>query len=138
MLRACTDGRLDSFVLHAATVRCVGRFYQPGMPAKTPSFNETLREESQGLADEWIAAADDEGADKAAGIEGERGIADPRSATFDAWPSPQKVLQVNSRAFVMRIYCRVFLCSFSPSPFVTSTPFSRFVCTAAELSYGIM
>ena len=53
------------------------------MPAETPTFNTTLCEESQALADKWAAAAAEEGE-----------LADPEEAKFAAWPSPQKVLKL--------------------------------------------
>lgn len=60
------------------------RFYAPGMPADTPTFNKSLCEESQGFADKWAMYA-------AAGAGEERDLPDPEKAKFAAWPSPQKV-----------------------------------------------
>ena len=57
------------------------RFYNPGMPAETPTFNRTLCEESEGLADTWANAAKS-GASK---------VADAKAAKFEAWTSPQQV-----------------------------------------------
>ncbi|CAM9320099.1 unnamed protein product [Ectocarpus sp. 13 AM-2016] len=56
-------------------------FYDAGMPAVTPTFNKTLSEESEGLADVWARAAQ----------AGESELADPEAAKFEAWTSPQKV-----------------------------------------------
>lgn len=57
------------------------RFYNPGMPAETPTFSRTLCEESEGLADTWANAAKS-GASK---------VADAKAAKFEAWTSPQQV-----------------------------------------------
>ncbi|CAN0033779.1 unnamed protein product [Ectocarpus sp. 6 AP-2014] len=56
-------------------------FYDAGMPAVTPTFNKTLSEESEGLADLWAKAAQ----------AGESELANPEAAKFEAWTSPQKV-----------------------------------------------
>lgn len=74
------------------------------MPAETPTFNTTLCEESQVLADKWTAAA-------AAGG-GEGGLADPEEAKFAAWPSPQKVCDIFFLLFLF--FCFVF-CLIKPS-----------------------
>ena len=72
------------------------------MPAETPTFNTTLCEESQVLADKWATAA----AAAAAGEGG--GLTDTEEAKFAAWPSPQKVLRLifhvsdRSRSICMR------------------------------------
>lgn len=57
------------------------RFYDAGMPTETPTFNKTLCEESERLADKWASAA----------AEGEEKLADVEAAKFEAWTSPQKV-----------------------------------------------
>ncbi|CAM9748652.1 unnamed protein product, partial [Hapterophycus canaliculatus] len=56
-------------------------FYDAGMPKETPTFNKTLVEESEALADKWAKAASRQ----------ESNLTDPEAAKFEAWTSPQKV-----------------------------------------------
>lgn len=78
---ACPPSRVLCLSVRALVLK---RFYAPGMPADTPTFNKSLCEESQGFADKWAMYA-------AAGAGEGRGFPDPEKAKFAAWPSPQKV-----------------------------------------------
>lgn len=71
----------EDFLIHTLSP---SRFYDAGMPAVTPTFNKTLSEESEGLADVWARAAQ----------AGESELANPEAAKFEAWTSPQKVCTV--------------------------------------------
>lgn len=57
------------------------RFYNPGMPTETPTFNRNLCEDSEGLADTWANAA----------RHGASEVADAQETKFAAWTSPQQV-----------------------------------------------
>lgn len=75
------NSRISIFNGWMLSDRTLQRFYDAGMPTETPTFNKTLCEESEGLADKWASAAE----------KGEEKLADAESAKFEAWTSPQKV-----------------------------------------------
>ncbi|CAM9119050.1 unnamed protein product [Pylaiella littoralis] len=91
-------------------------FYDAGMPTETPTFNKTLSEESEGLADKWASAA----------AQGEEKLADAEAAKFEAWTSPQKV------TFLQRL---VDLSS--PKDGTTKTTFSLPLIKAMDEAYGL-
>lgn len=74
------------------------RFYNEGMPTETPTFNKTLLEESEALADKWAKAASQQ----------ESKLADPEAAKFEAWTSPQKVrLYLDSKIYLVICTSRI-------------------------------